>query len=64
VSSVAQDFLPSSWRGYRPSAVDMTILFGTVSFFLFLFFLFLRFAPFIPITELRQMRFEMRKEAS
>jgi molybdopterin-containing oxidoreductase family membrane subunit len=62
VTAEAQDFLPSSWRGYRPSAVDMTILFGTISFFLFLFCLFLRFAPFIPMSELKAMRFEIRRE--
>jgi molybdopterin-containing oxidoreductase family membrane subunit len=62
VTAQAQDFLPSSWRGYRPSPVDMMILFGTMSFFLFLFFLFLRFVPFIPMSELKAMRFEIRRE--
>ena len=63
VTSQAEDFLPSSWRSYRPSAIDLTILFGTISFFLFLFLLFLRFVPFIPISDLKQMRFELRREA-
>jgi molybdopterin-containing oxidoreductase family membrane subunit len=62
VSSEQQDFLPSSWGFYAPSFVDYSILFGTISFFLFLFFLFLRFFPFIPISDLLQMRFEMRHE--
>jgi molybdopterin-containing oxidoreductase family membrane subunit len=62
VSSEEQDFLPSSWNVYHPSIIDFSILFGTISFFLFLFLLFLRFFPFIPISDLLLMRFEMRQE--
>jgi Ni/Fe-hydrogenase subunit HybB-like protein len=61
VTSLHRDFLPSSWRVYRPSWIDWTILGGTISFFLFLFLLFLRFVPFIPISELKEMRHAMRK---
>ncbi len=64
VSSEAQDFLPSSWHLYRPSAVDLTILLGTVSFFLFLFLLFLRFVPFIPISELKETKRAVEEERS
>jgi Ni/Fe-hydrogenase subunit HybB-like protein len=61
VTSESRDFLPSSWREYRPSFVDISILVGTISFFLFLFLLFLRFVPFIPISELKETRLkEMR----
>jgi Ni/Fe-hydrogenase subunit HybB-like protein len=60
VTSLHRDFLPSSWRIYKPSVIDWTILGGTVSFFLFLFLLFLRFVPFIPIFELKEMRHAMR----
>jgi molybdopterin-containing oxidoreductase family membrane subunit len=63
VSSEAQDFLPSSWHTYRPSAIDVTILIGTISFFLFLFLLFVRFVPFIPISELKETKRKMREEA-
>ncbi len=56
VSSESRDFLPSSWRLYRPSAVDVAILAGTISFFLFLFLGFLRFVPFIPISELKETK--------
>ncbi|HLK36912.1 MAG TPA: NrfD/PsrC family molybdoenzyme membrane anchor subunit [Polyangiaceae bacterium] len=61
VGSLHRDFLPSSWRIYVPSWVDLTILAGTVSFFLFLFLLFLRFVPFIAISEIKEMRHEMAK---
>jgi molybdopterin-containing oxidoreductase family membrane subunit len=56
VISLHRDFLPSSWRMYKPSWVDWTILGGTCSFFLFLFLLFLRLVPFIPISEMKEMR--------
>jgi molybdopterin-containing oxidoreductase family membrane subunit len=62
VTSESRDFLPSSWRGYRPTLVDGALLFGTVSFFLFLFLLFLRFVPFIPISELKALKHELAKE--
>jgi Ni/Fe-hydrogenase subunit HybB-like protein len=62
VTSQSQDFLPSSWRAYRPSLIDGTILFGTIGFFLFLFFLLLKYVPFIPIAELKETRFKIARE--
>jgi molybdopterin-containing oxidoreductase family membrane subunit len=63
VMSENRDFLPKSWHLYLPSAIDLTILAGTICFFLFLFLLLLRFLPFIPISELKEMRHQMRNEA-
>jgi Ni/Fe-hydrogenase subunit HybB-like protein len=62
VSSESRDFLPSSWHLYRPSAVDVAILFGTICFFLFLFLVFLRFVPFIAISELKETRLALEEE--
>ena len=56
VGSLSRDFLPSSWATYRPTWVDLTILGGSVSFFVFLFALFVRFVPFVPLSELRELR--------
>jgi molybdopterin-containing oxidoreductase family membrane subunit len=56
VIGLQRDFLPSSWHTYAPTWVDLSILFGTISFFLLLFLLFLRFVPFVPISELKEMR--------
>jgi molybdopterin-containing oxidoreductase family membrane subunit len=64
ITSLHADFLPSSWRIYKPSWIDWTILGGTISFFLFLFVVFLRFVPFIPISELKEMRHELAKRAA
>jgi molybdopterin-containing oxidoreductase family membrane subunit len=61
-AALAQDFLPSSWGTYRPSFVDLSLLGGSIGFFLFLFVLFLRYVPFIPIRELLELRDEAAKE--
>ena len=62
VTSQAQDFLPSSWNLYRPTFVDLALLGGSISFFLFLFLLFLRWVPFIPVAEMKEMRHELLAE--
>jgi molybdopterin-containing oxidoreductase family membrane subunit len=59
VGSLSRDFLPSIWHIYRPTWVDLTILGGSLCFFLFLFLLFIRYVPFIPIHELRELRHEL-----
>jgi molybdopterin-containing oxidoreductase family membrane subunit len=58
VTAENRDFLPSSWHMYTPTWVDGSLLFGTISFFLFLFLLFLRFVPFVPISELKELAHE------
>jgi Ni/Fe-hydrogenase subunit HybB-like protein len=59
VTSQHRDFLPSSWAMYAPTWVDVGILLGTLSFFLFLFLLFLRFVPFVPVSELKELKHEL-----
>ena len=49
VLGLQRGFLPSSWRAYAPTWVDLAILSGTLCFFSLLFMLFLRLVPFIPI---------------
>jgi Ni/Fe-hydrogenase subunit HybB-like protein len=55
VQSLERDFLPSAWRGYAPTWVDLGILTGTVAFFTLLFLCFLRFLPFVPIDEMKEL---------
>jgi molybdopterin-containing oxidoreductase family membrane subunit len=65
--SLQEDFLPSSWQAYHPTAVDWGILLGTLFFFAFLFLLFLRFVPFVPLTEVKELKAQVlagRKEAA
>jgi molybdopterin-containing oxidoreductase family membrane subunit len=53
VTSLAQDFLPSSWGHYSPSWVEIWTFIGTFGIFLSLFLLFMRFLPMIAISEVK-----------
>ncbi len=55
VTSLAQDFLPSSWGMYSPHQYDWMTYLGTIGLFLFLFFLFIRLLPMISIFEVRTL---------
>jgi molybdopterin-containing oxidoreductase family membrane subunit len=55
VTSLSQDFLPSSWAMYSPTRWDVMTFLGTIGLFLFLLFLFLRFLPVIAIAEMREL---------
>ena len=66
VSSLAQDFLPSSWSIFQATRWDWATFFGTIGLFLFLFFLFIRLLPMISIFEVRTLLPEakVREEAA
>ena len=53
VTSLAQDFLPSSWGHYSPSWVEIWTFIGTFGIFLSLFLLFMRFLPMICMFEVK-----------
>jgi molybdopterin-containing oxidoreductase family membrane subunit len=53
VTSLAQDFLPSSWGHYSPSWVEIWTFIGTFGIFLSLFLLFMRFLPMIAMSEVK-----------
>jgi Ni/Fe-hydrogenase subunit HybB-like protein len=55
VSSLAQDFLPSSWDYYKPTWVDVLTLAGSFGLFMTLFLLFIRFLPIIAISEVKHV---------
>jgi len=61
VSSLANDFLPSSWRYYAPTSIDWGILAGSFGLFTFLFLLFLRFVPFVPIAEVKKLQHSLER---
>ena len=52
-TSLARDFLPSSWGYYSPSVVEIFTFFGTFGVFSVLFLLFIRFLPIMAIAELK-----------
>ena len=55
VSSLAQDFVQSSWALFRPTRWDWATYWGTIGFFLVAFFLFVRALPMISIFEVRTL---------
>jgi Ni/Fe-hydrogenase subunit HybB-like protein len=55
ITSLNQDFLPSSWSNFIATGWDNATLYGSVGLFIVLFFLFVRFLPMISITEVREL---------
>lgn len=53
VTSLAADFLPSSWGYYTPTIIDVLTFVGSFGLFFTLFLLFVRFVPFIAIAEVK-----------
>ncbi len=53
VTSLAQDYLPSSWGYFTPTWVDILTLAGSFGLFMTLFLLFCRFLPLIAIAEIK-----------
>ena len=53
VTSLAQDFLPSSWGYFSPTYVDVLTYIGTFGLFFTFFLLFLRFLPMVAIAEIK-----------
>ncbi|MBW7868396.1 MAG: polysulfide reductase NrfD [Brumimicrobium sp.] len=48
-----QDFLPSSWRMFYPSHIDIAIYVGTLGIFSVFYLLFARYFPVLPIAEVK-----------
>ena len=53
VISLHRDFLPSSWRMYHPTWVDVFTFVGTIGIFVTLFLLFIRFLPMVAMSEVK-----------
>ncbi|MFW5883633.1 MAG: NrfD/PsrC family molybdoenzyme membrane anchor subunit [Verrucomicrobiota bacterium] len=56
VTSLANDFLPSSWGYYSPTIVDIFTFFGTFGLFAVLFLLFVRFLPLMAMAEIKTVK--------
>jgi molybdopterin-containing oxidoreductase family membrane subunit len=65
ITSLAQDFLPSSWGIYVPTRWDWATFIGTIGFFTLCFLLFIRVMPMISIAEMKTLlpRSEVNLEA-
>jgi Ni/Fe-hydrogenase subunit HybB-like protein len=55
VTSLANDFVPTSWAHYTPTIWDYMLYAGTFGLFLTAFLLFLRFVPMISIFEVKTL---------
>ena len=55
VSSLANDYLPSSWDYFRPTWVDIGLFLGSLGLFFLLMLLFCRFLPTIATSELKMV---------
>ena len=53
VTSLANDFLPSSWGWFEPTWVDVGTFVGSFGLFMTLFLLFIRFLPVLAISEIK-----------
>jgi Ni/Fe-hydrogenase subunit HybB-like protein len=53
VTSLHRDFLPSSWRMYTPTLVDLGILMGSFGLFFTLVLLFTRTVPVVSMAEVK-----------
>jgi Ni/Fe-hydrogenase subunit HybB-like protein len=53
VTSLARDFLPSSWGYYVPTFVDYMMLGGSFGLFFTLFLLFCRYLPMVAMAEVK-----------
>lgn len=54
VSSLSRDYLPSSWRDYAPTWVELGMLAGSFGLFLMLLLLFCRYLPMVALVELKE----------
>ncbi|HEY8211578.1 MAG TPA: NrfD/PsrC family molybdoenzyme membrane anchor subunit [Myxococcaceae bacterium] len=64
VTSLQQDYLPSSWDAYSPTWVDWGMYIGTLGFFCTLFLLFLKFLPAVAVSEVKELSHELKAEGS
>lgn len=55
VTSLAKDYLPSSWTTYSPTWVEAGIYLGTIGFFSVGVLLFFRYIPMIAISEVKSV---------
>ncbi len=53
ITSLARDYLPSSWSYFYPSKIDAMMLLGSFGLFMTLFLLFCRYLPVIAMAEVK-----------
>ncbi len=61
ITSLAQDYIPSSWDLFIPTPYDIMLLIGTFGLFFTLYLLFVRALPFIAIHEVKADEYKYAK---
>jgi len=64
VSSLARDYLPSTWDTTTPTWTDYGLIFGSIGLFFALMFLLVRLLPLITIYEVAELAHEEEAEAA
>ncbi len=54
-TTLARDYLPSSWSFYVPSIVEVGIFIGTLGIFFTFYLIFVRIAPVVAIAEIKHI---------
>ncbi len=54
VGSMSHEYVPHAWGVYSPSWVELSIMLGSFSMFLFLFLLFCKFVPPVSVFEMKE----------
>ncbi len=52
-TTLARDYLPSSWSYYSPTWVEISLFSGTIGLFFFLYLIFTRVAPVVAVAEIK-----------
>ena len=52
-TTLARDYLPSSWSYYVPTWVEIGLFMGTIGLFFFLYLIFTRVAPVVAVAEVK-----------
>ena len=62
-NTLGHGYLPTLWRGFRPTGLDWAVLFGSLGAFTALFLLFVRVLPVVSMFEMRELAHEEPAEA-
>jgi molybdopterin-containing oxidoreductase family membrane subunit len=54
-TTLARDYLPSSWSFYTPTWVEVGLFLGSIGLFFTLFLIFIRVAPVVAIAEVKHI---------
>jgi molybdopterin-containing oxidoreductase family membrane subunit len=58
-TTLARDYLPSSWSYYSPTWVEMGLFIGSLGLFFTCFLIFARIAPVVAIAEVKSILKQM-----